>query len=68
MKFNTIIIILLLSISNISCQNATENQKVILGNEVLLNENLELLNGKRIGLVTNHTSLLPNNVHLVDTL
>ena len=68
MKFNTIIFFLLLSMSNISCQNTTNNQKVILGNEVLLKESLELLTGKHIGLVINHTSLLPNNIHLADTL
>ena len=68
MKFNTIIFFLLLSISNISGQNDTNNQRLILGNEVLLNDSLELLTGKRIGLVTNHTALLPDNVNLVDTL
>lgn len=68
MKLTTIIYILLFSISKISCQNVSDNQEILFGNEVLLNEKLELLKGKRIGFVTNHTALLPNNVHLVDSL
>jgi len=68
MRFTSTIFILLLSSSIISCQNASDDQKLFFGNEVLLNEKLELLKGKRIGIVTNHTAVLPNNVHLVDSL
>jgi uncharacterized protein YbbC (DUF1343 family) len=68
MKLILTTITILLSLSNISCQDVSNNQKVLFGNEVLLNEHLDLLKAKRIGVVTNHTALLPNNVHLVDSL
>ena len=34
----------------------------------LISENSKLIEGKRIGIVTNQTALLSNGVHLVDTL
>lgn len=43
-------------------------QKVRLGNESLINEYFHLIEGKRIGLISNHTSLLNNQQHLVDYL
>ncbi len=68
MKLIIISIVLLFSISYISCQEASDIQKVVFGNEVLLHEHLDLLYNKRIGVVTNNTALLSNNVHLVDSL
>jgi uncharacterized protein YbbC (DUF1343 family) len=59
---------LILSITNISCQDVSNDQKVLFGNEVLVKEHLDLLEDKSIGVVTNHTALLPNKVHLVDSL
>ncbi|MCB2205153.1 DUF1343 domain-containing protein [bacterium] len=41
---------------------------VKLGCEVLLSDSLHLINGKRVGLLCNHTSLLSNGVALFDTL
>jgi uncharacterized protein YbbC (DUF1343 family) len=38
------------------------------GAEVLLERYLNSLAGKRVGIVCNHTSVLPNGIHLVDTL
>lgn len=43
-------------------------QRVRTGAEVLISSRLELLKGKRIGIICNHTSVLPNGIHLVDTL
>jgi uncharacterized protein YbbC (DUF1343 family) len=59
---------IIFTLANLGCQGEPDDQKVRFGNEVLLNEHLELLQGKRIGIVTNHTALLPNKVHLVDSL
>jgi uncharacterized protein YbbC (DUF1343 family) len=41
---------------------------VRIGAEILLEKNLDLLTGKRVGIICNHTSVLPNKKHLVDTL
>lgn len=44
-------------------------QRVLLGNEVLIQDSLHLLRARRVALVANHTSMLPDGqVHLVDTL
>jgi uncharacterized protein YbbC (DUF1343 family) len=43
-------------------------QRVTTGAEVLLGERLGLLQGKRVGVICNHTSLLPDGTHLVDAL
>lgn len=56
------IIIFLLTISTFA------QQKVRLGNERLVNEFFHLIEGKRVGVIANHTSLLSNGEHLVDYL
>ncbi len=38
------------------------------GADMLVAEHLDLIEGKTIGIITNHTALLSNGVHLVDTL
>ncbi|MBI4547431.1 MAG: DUF1343 domain-containing protein [Ignavibacteriae bacterium] len=43
-------------------------QRVKVGAEILLEKHLDLLKGKQVGIICNHTSILPNGVHLVDTL
>jgi uncharacterized protein YbbC (DUF1343 family) len=43
-------------------------QRVRTGAEVLVGERLALLEGKRVGVICNHTSLLPDGTHLVDAL
>ncbi len=43
-------------------------QRVRIGAEVLLSSRMEVLRGKRVGVVCNHTSVLPDGTHLVDTL
>lgn len=42
--------------------------KVSTGAEKFINEGLHIVKGKKLGIVTNHTAVLPNGVHLVDTL
>ena len=66
MKFYITIIISILSLSGVSCQN--NSNYVQFGNEILIKDHLDLLSGKKIGMIVNQTSVLPNNVHLVDTL
>lgn len=43
-------------------------QRVRIGAEVLIDKHLDLLTNKRVGIICNHTSVLPNGIHLVDTL
>jgi uncharacterized protein YbbC (DUF1343 family) len=43
-------------------------KRVRTGAEVLLSGPMASLDGKRVGVVCNHTSVLPNGTHLVDTL
>ncbi|MBI4811802.1 MAG: DUF1343 domain-containing protein, partial [Ignavibacteriales bacterium] len=43
-------------------------QRVRIGAEILLEMHLDSLVNKRVGIICNHTSLLPNGTHLVDTL
>lgn len=43
-------------------------QPVRTGAEILIENHLDILRGKTIGVVCNHTSFLPNRTHLVDTL
>lgn len=42
--------------------------KISVGAEVLLMEKIQHLTGKKIALVTNHTGLVNDSLHLVDTL
>lgn len=51
-------------------QNKQNNypDRVILGNERILNEYSYLIDGKNIGLVTNQTGLLPDGTHVRDFL
>ena len=53
----------LLALSSMTCA-----QRVSPGAEVLIREHLDLLSHKRVGIICNHTSLLPNGTHIVDTL
>lgn len=59
------IFILLVSIA---CANPKSNQKVITGADLLISENLDLIEGKNLGIVTNHTAVLSSGTHLVDSL
>lgn len=63
------LILLVLSGCNTSNPDKSTSKKVIIGAERLFeDEFLPLIQGKRIGLVTNHTGLLPDGRHIVDLL
>lgn len=50
-------------------QKKRDENRVIIGAEKLLTpEFIDLVKGKRVGLVTNHTGVLPNGQHLIDLL
>ena len=68
MKFFIHIFFTLAALINLSCQTSDSNNHVFFGDELLLKENIDLLKDIRVGVVTNHSAVLPNNVHLVDTL
>lgn len=61
MVANTAALLLLLPLT--AC-----GQRVMTGAEVLVGERIGLLEGKRVGVICNHTSLLPDGTHLVDAL
>jgi len=42
--------------------------KVKVGADVLVSDSLNLIQNKRVGIVTNHSAILINGTHLVDTL
>ena len=42
--------------------------QIITGADLLISENLNLLSGRKVGVVCNHSSLLSNGTHLVDAL
>jgi len=67
MKFFTSIILVLICIPTISCQAQIKND-FLFGADQLISENLDLIKNKKLGIVTNHTAVLSNGVHLVDTL
>lgn len=55
-----LIVIFLLPVSNFA--------QIITGTDRLFSESQNLITGKNIGVVCNHTALLSNGTHLVDTL
>lgn len=57
--------VLFLFLANCSLAQDTE---IITGAERLFSEKKELLKGKKIGLVTNHTAAFKNGTHLADSL
>ncbi|MBA4251689.1 MAG: DUF1343 domain-containing protein [Chlorobiaceae bacterium] len=46
----------------------SQNNKIIVGADLLLSEKIGLIENKRLGIVTNHTAILSNGSHLVDEL
>ena len=61
-------IAILLVTSLTSAQKNNPNNQIIFGADRLLSEYSNLIEGKRIGIVTNPSALLSTGVHLVDTL
>lgn len=45
-----------------------QEAKVLTGADLLISENMGLIKGKTIGIVTNHTGVLSSGVHIADTL
>ena len=62
------IILLILSASVLSCGQSLQDEQIRFGSDVLLNEKINYLGEKRIGIVSNKNSLLMNGTHLIDTL
>lgn len=61
-------IILLQLFFSIETRVHSQNKKVLCGADILVGENLNLIKGKNLGIVTNHSAILSNGIHLVDTL
>ncbi len=53
---------------SITCATPNSNTKVISGADLLISENLDIIKGKNLGIVTNHTAVLASGIHLVDSL
>jgi uncharacterized protein YbbC (DUF1343 family) len=62
-KVIKIIVLNFLLLSFLFSQN-----RVKIGAEVLLEKHLDLIKGKRVGIVTNHTGILPDGRHIADVL
>ncbi|MBU0559572.1 MAG: DUF1343 domain-containing protein [Bacteroidetes bacterium] len=59
---------LILSFTLIFAQGTGKKLRVEVGAKVFINNQLDLVIGKNIGFITNHTSTLPGGIHLADTL
>jgi uncharacterized protein YbbC (DUF1343 family) len=68
MKLSITIILFLLSPSVLSCGQSLQEEKFLFGSDVLVKENLHLLDGKKVGIVSNTSSVLIDRTHLIDTL
>ncbi len=65
--FRTVITVFFI-LTSVGCGNAENSNQVYTGADILLSEKFSLIKNKRLGIVTNHTALLKNGTHLVDTL
>jgi uncharacterized protein YbbC (DUF1343 family) len=63
-----VILFMLFNVSLISQTKGVNQTKVKLGIEEFLNKHLDLIKGKNIGIITNHTGVIPDGRHLVDIL
>ncbi len=52
----------------LSCGQSLQDEQFLFGSDVLIKENLHLLDGERVGIVSNKSSVLINGTHLIDTL
>ncbi len=68
MKLSITIIFFIISTSVLSCSQSLQDEQFLFGSDVLVKENLHLLDGERVGIVSNKNSVLVNGVHLIDTL
>jgi uncharacterized protein YbbC (DUF1343 family) len=62
----TLLLLLLFFVACSSPDSDIVHQQVTVGAEVLLEEQLPLLEGKNVGLITNHTAILPDGRHIAD--
>ena len=46
----------------------SQQSRVKIGAEILIEKHLDLIKGKKVGIVTNHTGILPDGRHIVDVL
>lgn len=46
----------------------SQTQNVLTGADIIVSEKCDLIKGKKLGIVTNHSALLRNRMHLVDSL
>lgn len=60
-------VLILLTLFFCKISNA-QNENVIPGAEIFISENIELIKGKRLGIITNHTAILRDGTHIVDKL
>ncbi|HTK80677.1 MAG TPA: DUF1343 domain-containing protein [Bacteroidota bacterium] len=66
MKFHYLLFVFICLIMSVTL--TTCGERVRIGAEVLVAERLDLLAGKRVGIICNHTSILADGVHVADTL
>lgn len=67
--FNYIALTYFIIISLLLSPNIYSQQvKVTVGADILVSDSLNLIKNKRLGVVTNHSAILSNGAHLVDTL
>ena len=67
--FESLVFLIFLLSFSVSCtENKSAKASVKTGADLLLSEQFDLIKNKNIGIVTNHTAILYNGVHLVDTL
>ena len=59
---------ILLCFSLVTGQSLPGARRVRVGAELSLEKHPDLLKNQRVGVICNHTSVLPNGTHLVDTL
>ena len=59
---------LLIALYLLSTNIFAQEVKVTVGADILVSDSLHLIQNKRLGLVTNHSAILSNGAHLVDTL
>jgi uncharacterized protein YbbC (DUF1343 family) len=57
-----------ITFSNILRDNMSEKVKIKVGAELLIEKHLDLIKGKNIGIITNHSAVLQDGRHLVDVL
>ncbi|WP_266205940.1 exo-beta-N-acetylmuramidase NamZ family protein [Pontibacter kalidii] len=67
-RFTLLLLWLALSLPCYTFAQASASRVIIGAERLLTTDYLPLVKGKRIGLVTNHTGLLPDGRHLVDVL